>query len=84
MVKPRTRFMVPFSFLGAMTVWVASASAGRQELPAALDAVIARALAKEQEQRYASGRELAQGAATAERAQGMPGPLRHEPNRKAG
>ncbi len=39
-----------------------TASAHRPELPVALDAVIARALAKEPEQRYASCREFAQAA----------------------
>ena len=39
-----------------------SPSAGRPELPAALDAVIARALAKEPEQRYATCSELARAA----------------------
>jgi len=38
------------------------ASAGRPELPAALDGVIARALAKEPAERYASCRELARAA----------------------
>jgi WD40 repeat protein/tRNA A-37 threonylcarbamoyl transferase component Bud32 len=50
---------VVFAHLEAEPPWP---SAQRPELPAALDAVIARALAKEREERYPSCREFAQAA----------------------
>ena len=63
------------------------ASATRPELPSALDAVIATALAKEREERYQSPRDLAQAAlsVTVDEATGVLRPVAHTgPGRRPG